>query len=154
MSMKSPAAVVAVSRDGKHRFSKLPAAQIVLLAGLGVRDDVHAGVTVQHRCRVAADPSGENVTTRGVDLLGLPRGTVLRVGPEAAVEVTGLRNPCRQINRFQPGLLEAVLDRAPDGELVRKAGIMGVVLAGGTVRPGDAITVELPAAPHQPLAPV
>jgi MOSC domain-containing protein YiiM len=94
---------------------------------------------------------GENVTTRGVDLLGLPAGTCLRLGADAVVEVTGLRNPCHQLEGIQPGLLDAVLGRDDDGNLVRKAGVMAVVVAGGEVRPGDAIRVELPPAPHRPL---
>ncbi|MDB5373445.1 MAG: domain containing protein [Belnapia sp.] len=176
--------VVAVARDGAHRFAKPLATEITLLAGLGVAGDAHAGVTVQHRSRVAQDPRqpnlrqlhliqaelfeeltaagfqvapgelGENVTTRGIDLLGLPVGTLLRLGDAAVVEVTGLRNPCRQIERWQPGLLAAVLGRDAAGRLVRKAGIMGVVLAGGTVRPGDAVVVDLPPPPHRPLGPV
>ncbi|MCO6416214.1 MOSC domain-containing protein [Siccirubricoccus sp. KC 17139] len=151
------------------------------MAGLGVAGDAHAGVTVQHRSRVRAGPGqpnlrqvhlmqselfaelaakgfrvaagelGENVTTEGIDLLALPTGAVLHLGEAARVEVTGLRNPCGQIERFQPGLLAAVLDRDAAGGLVRKAGIMGVVLAGGTVRPGDAIRVTLPALPHRKL---
>lgn len=173
--------VIAVARDDRHRFSKCAVESIRLLAGLGVENDAHIGRTVQHRSRVAADPAqpnlrqvhlihaelldelagkgfsvapaqlGENVTTRGVDLLGLPCGTWLHIGPEAVVEVTGLRNPCAQIDDFRPGLLKAVLDRAPDGSLIRKSGIMGIVLASGTVRPGDTIRVERPPEPHQPL---
>ncbi len=178
------ATVTAVSRSASHTFSKPNEDVIRLLTGLGVEGDAHLGVTVKHRSRVARDPSqpnlrqvhlihselhdelraagfevrpgdmGENVTTRDVDLLGLPTGTVLRLGPEAVVEVTGLRNPCVQLNAFQPGLMAAVLDRDEAGELVRKGGIMGVVLAGGELRPGDPIVVELPAGPHTPLAPV
>ncbi|PPK92931.1 MOSC domain-containing protein YiiM [Kineococcus xinjiangensis] len=177
-------AVVAVSRDGAHRFSKPTTEEVRLLEGLGVDGDAHAGVTVQHRSRVARDPSrpnlrqvhlvhselhdelraqglpvgpgelGENVTTRGVDLLGLPRGTVLRLGPEAEVEVTGLRNPCRQIDDFRPGALRAVLDRDAAGRLVRKAGVMAVVRRGGRVAPGDAVVVVLPDGAHEPLQPV
>jgi MOSC domain-containing protein YiiM len=173
--------VVAVSRDGEHRFSKTTVEEITLLSGLGVQGDAHAGVTVQHRSRVAADPTqpnlrqvhlihaellgelrekgfdvasgqlGENITTSGVELLGLPRGTQLYLGTQAVVEITGLRNPCTQINAFQSGLLKAVLGRNEDGELVRKAGIMGVVVHGGPVRPGDRIGVALPARPHQAL---
>ena len=94
---------------------------------------------------------GENVTTRGIDLLGLPRGTLLRLGEEAVVEVTGLRNPCRQLDDYQDGLLTAVLDRAEDGSLIRKAGIMSIVRTGGEIRPGDPITVTLPAEPHERL---
>ena len=173
--------VIAVSARASHNPSKDTRESIRLLTGLGVEGDAHAGETVQHRSRVRADPTqpnlrqvhlihaelhdelrergfevgpgamGENVTTRGVDLLGLPTGTRLRLGDDAVVEVTGLRNPCKQLNTIQPGLLDAVLDRDADGNLIRKSGIMGVVLAGGEVRPGDAIEVELPAEPHRPL---
>ena len=173
-----------MSVDRRHAFSKPVVDAIELIAGVGVRGDAHAGATVRHRSRVRKDASapnlrqvhlvhrelfdelaamgfsvgpgdiGENVATEGVDLLGLPTGTVLRLGDEAVVEVTGLRNPCAQLDAFQPGLMAAVLDRTPDGALVRKAGIMSVVLHGGLVRPGDAIRVELPEPPHRPLAPV
>lgn len=176
--------ITAVSRSGAHTFSKPNADRIRLLPGLGVEGDAHLGQTVKHRSRVARDPTqpnlrqvhlvhaelhdelrargfqvgpgemGENVTTRGVDLLALPTGTRLHLGAAAVVEVTGLRNPCAQLDRFQPGLMAAVLDRGEDGELVRKAGIMGVVVAGGEVRPGDAIRVELPPEPHRGLQPV
>jgi MOSC domain-containing protein YiiM len=178
------AVVAAVSSSAAHSFSKPGQSAIRLLAGLGVAGDAHLGVTVQHRSRVARDPSqpnlrqvhlihaelhddlraagfavtagdmGENVTTRGIDLLGLPAGTRLRLGDCAVVEITGLRNPCRQLNDFEPGLMKAVLGRDQDGHLIRKAGVMGIVLAAGTVRPGDRIGVELPAPPHQPLLPV
>jgi MOSC domain-containing protein YiiM len=173
--------VVAVCRGGRHHFSKPVVDEITLLAGLGVEGDAHAGVTVQHRSRVAVDPSqpnlrqihlihaelhdelreqgypvepgqfGENVTTRGVDVLALPRGTVLRLGAHAVVEVTGLRNPCNQINDFHPGLLGAVLYRDANGRVIRKAGIMGIVRRGGAIRPGDRIRVDLPDGPHLPL---
>jgi len=176
--------VVAVSRSQTHTFSKPVQDSIRLLAGLGVEGDAHLGATVKHRSRVARDPKvpnlrqvhlihselhdelratgfvlapgeiGENVTTRGIDLLGLPAGTRLRLGPDAVVEVTGLRNPCYQLDNFQPGLMAATLARDTDGKLVRKAGVMGIVLAGGEVRAGDAIAVELPPAPHRPLLPV
>lgn len=176
--------VVAVSRSAGHTFSKTPEPAIHLLAGLGVQGDAHQGVTVKHRSRVARDPSqpnlrqlhlihhelldelaaqglavrpgemGENVTTRGVPLLELPAGTRLRLGPEAVAEVTGLRNPCAQLDRFLPGLRSAVLERDAAGALVRKAGVMAIVVAGGAVRPGDPVRVELPAPPHLPLAPV
>lgn len=177
----SAAMVVAVSRDGEHRFSKPNTDEIELVAGIGVAGDAHAGVTVQHLSRVAADPTqpnlrqvhlihaelhdevrelgfevapgelGENITTRGLDLLSLPRGTVLRIGGQAAVEVTGLRNPCAQIDGLRPGLLKQVVHRDEAGNLIRRAGIMSVVLAGGPVRPGDTVTVELPPEPHEPL---
>jgi MOSC domain-containing protein YiiM len=182
-SMSDPA-VTAVSLSPSHAFSKTMTNAIVLVPGLGVEGDAHAGQTVKHRSRVAVDPSqpnlrqvhlvhselhdelaaggftirpgdmGENVTTRDIDLLGLPVGTRMHLGRSAIVAITGLRNPCIQLDRFQKGLTAAVLDRDADGNLVRKAGIMGVVVEGGEVRPGDSIRVELPPLPHQPLAPV
>ncbi|MCX5061526.1 MULTISPECIES: MOSC domain-containing protein [unclassified Streptomyces] len=174
-------AVSAVSSNGGYSFTKPNRQSITLLAGLGVEGDVHAGTTVKHRSRVARDPSqpnlrqvhliheelfeevreagfevlagqlGENVTTRGIDLLALPAGTLLRLGTEAVVEVTGLRNPCLQIDKFQHGLLKRVVGRDSDGTLQLKAGIMSVVVSGGTVRPGDPVKVELPDGPHRPL---
>jgi MOSC domain-containing protein YiiM len=158
--------------------------QIQLLAGLGVAGDAHQGETVKHRSRVKRDPSqpnlrqvhlihaelhdelrqsgfdvapgqmGENVTTRGIDLLGLPAGTRLHLGDAATVEVTGLRNPCAQLDGIQPGLMAATLDRDEQGQLIRKAGVMAIVLTGGEVRPGHPIRVELPPEPHRPLEPV
>ena len=166
-------AVLAVASSPAHGFSKVVVPEIHLLPGLGVDGDAHQGTTVKHRSRVARDPTqpnlrqvhlvhaelfaelaaqgfriqpgdiGENVTTAGLDLLALPRGTRLRLG-EALVEVTGLRNPCRQLDAFQPGLMAATLDRDANGSLVRKAGIMTVVLEGGRVRAGDPIGVDLP----------
>jgi hypothetical protein len=173
--------VVAVSRDAIHRFSKDNHDSVRLLAGLGVEGDAHLGVTVQHRSRIAQDPTqpnlrqvhlihselfgelravgydirpgdlGENITTSGLALLDLPVGTRLRLGPEAVVEVTGLRNPCRQIENFRSGLLKQVVGRDEAGAIVRKGGVMSIVVQGGSVRPGDEIAVELPAAPHRPL---
>ncbi len=178
------ARVIAVHTSGSHSFSKYAENSIRLVQGLGVEGDAHAGVTVQHRSRVARDPSqpnlrqvhlmhaelfdelvdagfavfpgdlGENVTTRGIDLLALPTGTRLKLGAHAVVEVTGLRNPCSQIDKFQRGLTAAVLDRDEQGALVRKAGVMAVVLSGGEVKAGDAIAMELPALPHGKLEPV
>lgn len=173
--------VLSVARSRDHGFSKQAEAELRLLAGLGVEGDAHQGATVKHRSRVAADPTrpnlrqvhlihgelldelagkgfavrpgdlGENITTRGVALLALPHGTRLRIGDTAILEVTGLRNPCAQIERFQTGLLAAVLDKGPQGDVIRKSGIMTIVLAGGMVRPGDAIDVTLPPEPHLPL---
>ncbi|GGT74359.1 MOSC domain-containing protein [Streptomyces lateritius] len=173
--------VTAVSSNGVYSFTKPNRDGITLLAGLGVEGDVHAGVTVKHRSRVAKDPTvpnlrqvhlihaelfdevagsgfevtpgdlGENITTRGIDLLALPTGTRLRLGAEAVVEVTGLRNPCAQIDKFRHGLLKKVLGRDENGQIVRKAGIMSIVLTGGVVRPGDPVAIELPAGPHCPL---
>jgi len=174
--------VSAVSVSATHTFSKENCASIRLVAGLGVEGDAHCGETVKHRSRVAQDPTqpnlrqvhlihselheelraggfevaagqmGENITTQGITLLDLPAGTLLHLGETAVVEVTGLRNPCPQLDQFQPGLLAVVLDRDPEGNLVRKAGIMGVVKAGGDVSPGDGIRVELPPQPYKPLA--
>jgi MOSC domain-containing protein YiiM len=176
--------VTAVSKSPTHTFSKLAQESIHLLAGLGVAGDAHQGETVKHRSRVARDPSqpnlrqvhlisteihddlreagfavgpggmGENVTTRGIDLLGLPTGTRLHLGVTAVVEVTGLRNPCGQLNGLQPGLMAATLDRDKHGAIIRKAGIMGIVLVAGEVRPDDPIRVELPAEPRRSLEPV
>jgi MOSC domain-containing protein YiiM len=176
--------IEAVSRSGAHTFGKANRDAIRLLAGLGVEGDAHLGETVKHRSRVARDPTqpnlrqvhlihaelhdelraagfvvgpgemGENVTTRGVDLLALPVGARLHLGDAAVVEVTGLRNPCYQLDHFQPGLMAAVLDRDEHGGLVRKAGVMGVVVTGGELRPGDAVRVELPPEPHRGLEPV
>jgi MOSC domain-containing protein YiiM len=176
--------VTAVSRSPTHSMTKPAAAAIRLVAGLGVEGDAHQGETVKHRSRVARDPTqpnlrqvhllhaelhdelraagfvlspgemGENITTSGVDLLGLPGGTRLRFGAAAVVEVTGLRNPCRQLDRLRPGLMAATLARDAQGTLIRKAGVMAVVIAGGDVRVGDLITIELPAPSHRPLKPV
>ncbi|HEV2334951.1 MAG TPA: MOSC domain-containing protein [Stellaceae bacterium] len=176
--------VTAVSRSPTHSFTKPTAEKIRLVAGLGVEGDAHQGATVQHRSRlerfggtpnlrqvhlihgelfdelreagftVSPGLMGENVTTRGVDLLGLPTGARLHLGPAAVIEVTGLRNPCRQLDKLHPGLMAATLARDLAGNLVRKAGIMGIVLAGGEVREGDPIQVELPSPPYQKLAPV
>ena len=176
--------VVAVSRSARHTMSKPNEESIRLLAGLGVEGDAHSGASVKHRSRVKRDASqpnlrqvhlihaelhdelreagfrispgqmGENVTMRGIDLLGLPTGARLHLGGTAVVEVTGLRNPCGQLNGIEPGLMAATLGRDENGDLVRKAGIMGVVIAGGEVRPGDRVRVELPPLPHHLLAPV
>jgi MOSC domain-containing protein YiiM len=176
--------VVAVSSSATHTLVKINRPAIQLVEGLGVEGDAHAGSTVKHRSRVARDPQqpnrrqvhlihaelhaelaragfvvaagqmGENITTQGVDLLGLPTGTRLRLGAEAIVELTGLRTPCAQLDQIQSGLMAAVLDRDERGNLIRKAGVMAVVIAGGLVQPGDAIAVELPPEPHQPLEPV
>jgi MOSC domain-containing protein YiiM len=176
--------VVAVSSRIGHHFSKTPCLSIRLLTGLGVDGDAHLGETVKHRSRVRKDPTqpnlrqvhlihaelfdelrakgfvvqpadlGENVTTEGIDLLALPTGTRLQLGASAVVEITGLRNPCIQLDHFQRGLMAATLDRAADGTLIRKAGVMSIVIAEGDVRPGDAVGVEMPAEPHRRLQPV
>lgn len=174
------ARVIAVAKDGTHRFSKQIEPEIRLLKGLGVEGDAHCGETVKHRSRVRVDPSqpnlrqvhlfqaelfdefaekgfnvapadlGENITTRGIDLLALPRGTILRIGASVEIELTGLRNPCAQIDHFMPGLLSAVLLRKP-GQLIRRTGVMGVVRSGGVVRAEDEIAARLPEAPHLAL---
>ena len=184
MTSPPPGRVVAVSRRPTHRVSKDVVGAILLLEGLGVEGDAHAGETVQHRSRkrwrahlpnlrqvhligeelhdelnaagfaIGPGTMGENVLTRDVDLLALPAGARLRLGDAAEVELTGLRNPCVQLDRLQPGLMEAVLDRDPDGELIRRSGVMAVVVAGGEVRPGDAVEVCLPTGAPEPLRPV
>jgi len=184
MTEKTIPIVSTVAASPSHGFSKRPLPAIRLIAGFGVLGDAHSGVTVQHRSRVARNrlqpnlrqvhlihgelhdelrglgfavaPAdlGENVTTRGLDLLALPRGTRLGLGASALIELTGLRNPCIQIDRFQSGLTQAVLGRDEAGNLVRKAGVMAIVLADGVVTPGDPITVSLPDGPHAALAPV
>jgi MOSC domain-containing protein YiiM len=182
--MSANGIVVAVALSGQHTMSKPACARIRLLEGLGVEGDAHMGATVKHRSRVARDPSqpnlrqvhlihaelfdelrakgfsavpgmmGENVTTRGVDLLALGRRTLLHLGQSAIVEITGLRNPCTQLDGLQPGLMEAVLERDPARGLIRKAGVMSVVIKGGDVIPGDTIRIEEPAGAHDALKPV
>lgn len=174
------ASVISVSRRQTHDFSKTVVEEINIIENLGVEGDAHAGVTVKHRSRVAVDPTqpnlrqvhllhgelfdelsangfqikpgdlGENIVTEGIDLLDLPTDTILKIG-SVALKITGLRNPCAQIDQFRSGLLKAVLGRDEEGNLVRKAGIMSVVLSGGPVRPGDDIAIELPPFPHRPL---
>lgn len=178
------ATVVAVCSAPGHDFSKRVQRSIRLLAGLGVEGDAHLGTTVRHRSRVKKDPTvpnlrqvhlmhselfdelraagfavgpgdlGENITTRGIALLDLPAGTRLRIGASAVIELTGLRNPCHQIDDFRPGLMSAVLGRDEAGRLVRKSGVMSIVLADGAIEPGDPIAIELPAVPHRALEPV
>jgi len=173
--------VIAVAKDEGHNFSKKIVPEIEIITGLGVDGDAHLGERVKHRSRVKVDPTqpnlrqvhlihselfdevakkgfrvqpadlGENITPEGLDLLGLPRHAVLEIGEDVRLEVTGLRNPCAQIDNFQKGLLSAVRDKGPNGELIRKSGIMTVVLAGGLVRAGDRIDVKLPAQPFLPL---
>ncbi len=176
--------VIAVSRSPKHSFSKANEQYVRLVEGLGVDGDAHSGVTDQHRSHVARNPNapnlrqvhlihaelhdeleskgfkvapgqmGENITTRGVDLLGLPTGTRLHLGNEAIVEVTGLRNPCKQLNGIQDGLMQETLEKRADGTLIRKSGVMSTVIASGEVHQGDTIRIELPPEPHKPLEPV
>src|ERR1700710_2743696 len=176
--------VVSVSSRIGHHSSKTPGLSTSLLTGLGVAGDAHMGETVKHRSRVRKDPTqpnlrqvhlmhtelfdelrakgfivqpgdlGENVTTSGIDLLALPAGTRLHLGETAVVEVTGLRTPCIQLDRFQKGLMAATLGRDAAGNLIRKAGIMSIVLSDGDVQPDDKIGIELPDGPRQPLQPV
>jgi MOSC domain-containing protein YiiM len=179
-----PAIVTAVSRSNSHTFGKRNELMIRLVAGLGVEGDSHMGEKVKHRYHAAKNPDapnrrqvhlmheelfdelrasgfnvgpgsiGENVTTRGIDLLALPKGARLQLGPEAVIEITGLRNPCRQIDGFQRGLTAAVLSRDPAGRLIRKAGVMAVVITGGDLKAGDLIRVELPVGEQCALQPV
>jgi MOSC domain-containing protein YiiM len=176
--------VVAVSSNPEHGPLKLNRESITLLKGHGVEGDAHHGELVQHRSRARSDPTltnlrqvhlicaelhdelrargfvvaagamGENVTTRGLDLLAMPVGTRLRPGAEAVLELSGLRNPCSQLDGIQAGLMKATLERGPAGDLIRRAGVMATVVGGGEVRPGDPIAVELPAGEPIALEPV
>ncbi len=176
--------IAGLALDAEHRFSKLAVGELEIIAGLGVAGDAHAGEKVQHRSRVAVNPDqpnlrqvhlihtelfdalgeagfelapgqlGENIATAGIDLLALPRATILHIGESAMLEVTGLRNPCAQIEAFRPGLLNQVARRGEDGSIERLAGIMCIVLASGTVRQGDPVRATLPKPPHQRLQPV
>jgi MOSC domain-containing protein YiiM len=178
------ASVVSVSRSAAHGFSKPPQPAIRLLKGLGVEGDAHLGKTTQHLYLQKKNPAlsnlcqvhlihselfgelsnkgfevrpgdlGENITTCGLDLLALSTGTLLYLGDSAIVEVTGVRSPCVQIDKFQRGLMAATLDKDVNGNLIRKAGIMSIVIAGGDVKPGDTVRVEMPDGPHRPLEPV
>ncbi len=172
--------VIAVSLSNTHTFSKENRNKIKLLSGYGVEGDAHFGKTVKHRSRVAQNPNqpnlrqvhiiqselfdelkdrfdikpgqlGENITTRGINLLELPTDTILQVGEEAIIQITGLRNPCPQIDHFKPGLLQAVIDKDSEGNLIRKAGIMGIVLKSGEVSPDDSIRIQLPSKPYRKL---
>ncbi len=173
--------VVSVSKSARHHFSKELCSSIFLVEGLGVEGDCHSGKTVQHLSRIAVDPTqpnlrqvhliqaklldeldltdfkisfgelGENIITRGLDLLSLPRCTLLMIGERAVVEITGLRNPCQQIEMFQQGLLSKLVFKSQDGSIVRKSGIMAIVKVSGSVAPGERVVVELPSLPHIPL---
>ena len=173
--------VVAVSLNSDHTFSKFNQDSIKLLAGIGVEGDAHAGKKVKHRSRVVQNPNqpnlrqvhlihaelhdelkskgfdveagqmGENITTRDIDLLALPTDTLLKIGNEAVIRVTGLRNPCSQLDSFKSGLMAAVLDRDEEGNIIRKAGIMGIIVATGRISAGDKIEAELPALPYRKL---
>lgn len=173
--------VEGVCISSSHSFSKQIQKSITLLEDLGVEGDAHLGKTVKHRSRIAVDPTqpnlrqvhlihaelqdeliekgfsvrigvmGENIATRNIDLLGLPRGSRLSIGTNAVEEITGLRNPCKQLEDYQKGLLSAVLDKGDDGELTRKSGVMGIVVLGGDVQTGDEIKVSLPNKPYLKL---
>lgn len=173
--------VVAVSKSSKHSFSKENCEKIKLLAGLGVEGDAHMGEKVKHRSRVRQNPDqpnlrqvhllhceifdelstkgmdikpgeiGENISTRGIELLNLPKDSILEIGNQAKIQITGLRNPCAQLDGLQKGLMKALLDRDEEGNLIRKSGIMGIVLQGGEITKGDEIHVFLPPEPHQKM---
>jgi MOSC domain-containing protein YiiM len=179
-----PATVVSVSRSAVHGFSKDPVAQIQILANHGVEGDAHAGPLVQHLYRVRKDPTalnlcqvhllqaelfdelrahgfdlapgqiGENITTLGLNLLTLPVGTLVSIGPQAILEITGLRDPCNQLNKLQPGLMKACFTRSPQGEVLRKTGVMAIARTSGPIRPGDQITLQLPPKPWTKMTPV
>ncbi len=173
--------VISVSKSPKHTFNKFVCPEINLLKGLGVERDAHMGKKVKHRSRVAKDPNqpnlrqvhliqselfdelkdrgymvspgqmGENITTRGIDLLTLPTNTILSIGESASIQIKGLRNPCKQIDSIQEGLMNEVIDRDSNGNLIRKSGVMGIVLEGGIIREGDSISIEFPPKPFKAL---
>ena len=181
VQVSQDARVIAVSKSSTHSFSKATCPSINLIEGLGVEGDAHLGKTVKHRSRVAVDPSqpnlrqvhlihgelhdelieqgfrvapgimGENITTKGIDILGLPRDALLLIGDTAVIKITGLRNPCKQLDDYQNGLLSAVLDKTPKGELIRKAGVMGIVFSGGIIKTDDTIKIQLPHEPYHKL---
>ena len=170
--------VISVSKSGSHTFNKYACDTITLIKGLGVEGDAHMGKTVKHRSRVAKNPNqpnlrqvhlihselfdelnakgfevnpgqmGENITTQGIDLLNLPKDSILSIGKTAQVQITGLRNPCKQIDSIKKGLMKAVIEKDQEGNLIRKSGIMGIVIEGGDVNVGDEITIKLPTLPH------
>lgn len=174
------AKVIALSKSASHTLKKENYNSLELLKGLGVNGDAHMGKNVKHRSRVARNPyqlnlrqvhlihgelleelktngyhiipgqMGENITTSGIDLLSLPKDTILKIGV-SSIQITGLRNPCYQLDGIQPGLMKAVLDKDADGNLIRKAGVMAIVLEGGTIETGDEISIEYPEKPHQAL---
>lgn len=180
MDMKN-GLVLSVNKSDAHTFSKYPADNITLLEGLGVQGDAHMGKTVKHRSRVKKDPTqpnlrqvhlihkelfeelsqkgyqiqpgnmGENITTQNLDLLNLPKNTILKIGDNAQVQITGLRNPCKQLNDFQSGLMNELVFKDETGKIIRKSGIMGIVLTSGVIKPGDSIEVEYPPLPHEEL---
>lgn len=173
--------ILGVSKSQSHTFTKFSCEHITLIKGLGIKGDAHMGKTVKHRSRVLKDPTqpnlrqvhlihselfeelkqkgfyiingemGENITTIGVDLLGLPKSTILKLGEKVKIRITGLRNPCNQLNSIKEGLMKAVLDTDENGGLIRKAGIMGVVVEGGEISVGDEIEILLPEEPYHKL---
>ena len=175
------AKVIAVSRKATHKFSKNNQLAIDLVAGFGVSGDAHYGQTVQHRYDKKKDPNrpnlrqvhliqselfdwvankgyaiapgdlGENITTRGIDLLALPLGTRLKLGESAIVELTGLRHPCKLINSLGQNLMDVMKDSTPKGEMRPKAGVMSVVIESGKIMPDDEVVVFLPNGPFVPL---
>jgi len=173
--------VHSLSSSAQHSFSKHTTHQVEVIKGIGIKGDAHAGVKVKHRSRVAKDPNqpnlrqihlihlellkelvakgytvnpgdlGENITTEGISILNLPKDTILKIGENVAIQITGLRNPCHQIDKFQKGLLKEVVGKNDAGDIIRMAGIMAIVLEGGMIKVNDEILVELPALPHQKL---
>ena len=184
MTNTTQARVIALSISPQHTMHKFARPSVMLIEGIGVEGDAHAGEKVKHRSRVAKNPDqpnlrqvhlvaqelieqlqkdgfpvvagimGENITTQGIDLLALPENTTLVFGSAATIKITGLRNPCAQLDGIKPGLMKAVLDTDEEGNLIRKAGVMATVIAGGVINVGDPISIVFPPEPHQRLKPV
>lgn len=135
--------VVGLAGERLHRFSKSARESLVLLKGLGAGGDVHAGPFVRHRYLARLQPKmanlrqvhlipselfealrvdgyalragdlGENILTAGLDLEALPLGTILKLGAQATIELTGLRTPCVLIDRSSPDLRPRCSSNSP-----------------------------------------
>lgn len=175
------AMVESVHRSESHDFTKATVEEVVLVAGVGIEGDAHAGATVQHVSRKKKDADrpnlrqvhlvsaelheelvadgfdldhggfGENLVTRGIALGDLPVGTTLALGDDAIIVLTGLRDPCAQIDRHREGLRAAVAFDPGEGPKLFRDGAMAMVVRGGVVRTGDPIGVALPPEPHHPM---
>jgi len=165
--------VLSVSMSSSHGFSKRPTDYIYLLSGCGVQGDVHcSGAASSNNKRqvhliaselltelarkdskgrayiISPGALGENITTKGIDLVGLNEGTRLHFGDgddHAIVRITGLRNPKKRLDEWPKGLLDRCAMKNKKGEITgRKIGVMGIVEEDGFVQPGHMVYVEKP----------